>query len=57
MAETMDTHKDGKTQTSTFCVEVCKGHLGSCLGCVVDHMVFENWLKQNYRENGIFVNT
>jgi len=57
MADTLETKKGGKTQPSTFCVEVCKGHLGSCPGCVVDHMAFEDWLKRNYRENGIFVNT
>jgi len=57
MTETANVEKGGRKQTSSFCVEVCRGRLGSCLECVVDHVAFENWLRRNYRENRIFVNT
>jgi hypothetical protein len=53
MNETSALQKGGKKETSTFCLEVCRGRFGSCLECVVDHVAFENWLKRNYQENEI----
>jgi len=43
--------------TASFCSEVCRDRLGSCLEGVVDHLAFENWLRRGYHENGIFVNS